>query len=140
MEKSSCGIMIKQIHDELERQSNKAMRSSDLTLAQVGALLSLRAKSEKQMPLKELEHKLRVAQSTAVGIVKRLEQKGFVESFGDPEDKRIKIIRITQTGEHCCQDADQGMADAEQILLSGLTETERDIFISLLIKVRDSFK
>lgn len=138
LETDACGIYIKQIHDELERQSNQALRSSDLTLAQVSALLALRETPEGQLPLKELERALRVAQSTAVGIVKRLEQKGFVVSFGDPRDKRIKIVRLTETGAQCCGAADRSMAEAEQALLSGLTETEQSIFISLLKKVRDS--
>lgn len=134
----SCGLLVKQIHDELEKQSNNALRSSDLTLAQMGALLELRGRAEKQMSLKELERSLRVAQSTAAGIVSRLEQKGFVEAFGDPDDRRVKLVRITETGEHCCRSADRSMAETENRLLSGLTETERSILLSLLEKVRDS--
>ena len=77
----SCGMLFKQIHDELEKRTNNSLRSSDLTMAQMGALLVLREKSDKEMPLKELERSLRVAQSTAAGIVSRLEQKGFNKSL-----------------------------------------------------------
>lgn len=140
MERNSCGLLLKQINDELEKQANNALRSSDLTMAQVTALLILREQTEHQMTLKELERTLRVAQSTAAGIVSRLEQKGFIEAFGDAEDKRIKIIRMTETGEQCCGDADQNMAQTEQALLSGLTETEQGILLALLTKVRDSFQ
>ncbi|MDO4338713.1 MAG: MarR family transcriptional regulator [Eubacteriales bacterium] len=134
----SCGALIKQIHDELEKNANNAMRSDDITMAQCSALLILNDAPEGQMPLKELERWLRVAQSTAAGIARRLEQKGLVESFGNPEDKRIKMIRITPSGIQCCQRSERQMEQTEEELLSGLTEAERGIFLTLLKKVRDT--
>lgn len=135
---NSCGALIKQIHDELEKNANNAMRSHDITMAQCSALLILNGTPEKQMALKELERMLRVAQSTAAGIVARLEQKGLAEGFGSPDDKRIKMVRITPQGIECCKNARQDMEQAEESLLSGLTATERGIFLSLLKKVRDT--
>lgn len=133
-----CGKLIKQINDELRKNANNAMRSQDMTVAQLDALAELYQAPEKQRSLKELEQSLHVAQSTTVGIVTRLEQKGFVESFGDPDDKRVKLVRITPAGAACASTARQGMEKAEAQLLSGLTETERDIFYTLLKKVRDT--
>ena len=34
MEQNSCGALIKQIHDAMERRANYAMREQDLTMAQ----------------------------------------------------------------------------------------------------------
>ena len=139
MEKrQACGKLIKQINDELRKNANNAMRSMDMTMAQLEALLELDRAPEKQRSLKELEQRLHVAQSTAAGIIARLEQKGFVEGFGDTTDRRIKLVRITPAGIDCANSARQGMLEAEAQLLSGLTETERDIFFTLLKKVRDS--
>lgn len=132
---NSCGAMIKKIHDELEKNANNAMRSHDITMAQCSALLILNGAFKKQMALKELERMLHVAQSTAAGIVNRLEQKGLVEGFGSPDDKRIKMVRITPQGIEKCQQAEQEMEQAEKSLLSGLTVTEQEIFLSLLKKV-----
>lgn len=109
-----------------------------MSVAQVGTLLALKDMPEGQCSLKEMEQILHVAQSTAAGIVVRLEQKGLVEGFGSPEDKRIKMVRITPAGEECCIQAEQCMEATEKRLLSGLTETESSIFYSLLVKVRDS--
>lgn len=136
----TCGTLIKQIHDGLEKQANNSLRPQDLTMAQVRVLIELRFAPERKMALKELERRLHVAQSTAAGIVARLEQKGFVESFGDANDRRIKMLRITPAGEECCQLADQNMAEIEALLLSGLTETESAIFFSLLERVSNNLK
>ena len=138
--KRACGMMIKQIHDCLEKDTNNTLRAQDLTMAQVGALIELRSAEEKQMPLKELERRLHVAQSTAAGIVVRLEQKGFLESFGSPDDRRIKMVRITAKGEDCCMDSDRGMEQAEQKLLHSLTQEEKTVFLDLLEKVCNGMK
>lgn len=67
--------------------------------------------------MKELERTFCVAQSTVAGIISRLEQKGFIEAFGDASDKRIKVVHITPAGEVCCREAAGYMAEAEQMLL-----------------------
>lgn len=133
-----CGPLIKQINDELRKNANNALRGLDMTLAQLEVLDRLVQAPEGQYSLKELEQILHVAQSTAAGIISRLEQKGFVEGFGDLEDRRIKMVRITPAGIACVHTALHHRDDAEQRLLSGLTEAERDIFYMLLKKVRDS--
>ena len=134
---NSCGAFIKQIHDALEKSANNALRHQDLTMAQVGVLLALNDASDHELHLKELEQVLRVAQSTAAGIVTRLEQKGFVEGFGDSRDRRIKMVRLTPAGIDCCHEAKEIMESAERQLLSSLTDTEQGILMSLLQKVWD---
>lgn len=138
-EEGVCAMLIKQIHSELEKNANNRLRQDDLTMSQVSVLMELDKTEEKQMELKQVEKILHVAQSTAAGIVKRLEQKGFVEALGSAEDKRIKMIRITPSGLECCRKSERNMVNTEKALTSALTETERDILISLLKKVRNSF-
>ena len=133
-----CGLLMKQINDELRKNANNALRPQDLTIVQLDTLLELERAPEGQRSLKELEQILHVAQSTAAGIIVRLEQKGLVEGFGDAEDRRVKRVRITQAGIACIQATQHHRAEAEEKLLSSLTETERDIFYTLLKKVRDS--
>lgn len=137
---TSCGMYIKQINSALEKKANNTLRKQDLTFAQVSALLAIRDFPEQEISLKELEKILHVAQSTTAGIINRLEQKGLVTGFGDSSDKRIKLVQMTPLGEKYCQEAEQNMKQAEEFLLSGLTETERSIFNSLLQKVSDTLQ
>lgn len=123
-----------------KKKANNSLREQDLTFAQVAALMTIRNFPEKELSFKELEKLLHVAQSTTAGIINRLEQKGLVNSFGNNDDKRIKLVKITQLGEECCQRAEQNMKEAEENLLSGLTETEKSIFNTLLQKVKDTLK
>lgn len=139
-QKKDCGFYIKHINDVLQRDANNALRGQDLTMAQITVLLLLESASDGELPLKELERQLQVAQSTAAGIIVRLEQKGFITSYTNNEDKRIKMVRVTQRGLDCCESAKQNMQRTEERLLSKLTKAERNTLIELLQKVNDGLK
>ena len=140
MQKSDlCGALIKKIHDEIEKKANALLRQQDLTLSQMNVLMELEAVPGHQLTLKELEALLHVAQSTAAGIVMRLEQKGFVESFTDENDRRVKNVAITPSGMECCRNAASNVQRMETQLLSGLTDTEKEQFRDLLEKVFKGF-
>ena len=95
---NTCGMLIRQIHNSLEKMSNKDLKEKGLTLVQVSALFSINDTAEKKVTFKELEKILHLAQSTTVGIISRLEQKNLVTSYIDDNDKRIKYVRITELG------------------------------------------
>ncbi len=54
-EEKFCGELLKQIHDEMEKHANNMLRSHDLTMSQMNALVELNSCEEKQMSLKDLE-------------------------------------------------------------------------------------
>ena len=134
----SFGLLLKQITDALRKNANNALRAHDLTVAQFCLLLELYHAASGQHTLKELEQRLHLAQSTVAGIVSRLEQKRLVEGHGDPEDRRVKWVRITDAGRSVIAAARAERDRSEEQLLSGLTETEREIFFTLLKKVHSS--
>ena len=134
------GQLIKLLHDRLEKQANNTLRDKDLTMMQVAVLMELQKAEQKQRSMKELEKKFCIAQSTVAGIISRLEQKGFVEAFGDASDKRIKVVHITAAGEDCCREAAGYMAEAEQMLLHGFSEDEKNMFNQLLVRAAENMK
>ena len=109
-------------------------------MMQISVLMELQKAEQKQRSMKELERKFCVAQSTVAGIISRLEQKGFVEAFGEASDKRIKLVHITLDGEACCREAAGYMAEAEQMLLHGFSEDEKAIFNQLLARAAENMK
>ena len=134
------GQLIKLLHDRLEKQANNTLRAQDLTMMQISVLMELQKTEQKQLSMKELERKFCVAQSTVVGIVSRLEQKGFVEAFGDAADKRVKLVHIPPAGEACCQEASGYMEQAEQTLLQGFSEEEKTMFNLLLTRAAENVR
>lgn len=134
------GLVFKQIHDRLEKQSNNALRSKDLTMMQVSVLMKLHQSSDQRLSMKELERYFGVAQSTIVGIVSRLEQKAMVEAFYDATDKRIKLVHITPIGERYRAEASYEMELAEKKMLRGFSAEERNTLNRLLNRVADNLK
>lgn len=135
----SCGTLLKQIHDIMEKNANNVLREQDLTISQSGVLVLLDEKEEKTASFKELEKDFGVSQPTMVGIINRLVQKDFVEVLTDLEDKRIRKAHLTQKGVDKCKEGYKHMNSAEEQLLKSLTDDEKKEFNRLLSKVRKSF-
>ena len=135
----SCGTLLKQIHDIMEKNANNVLREQDLTISQSGVLVLLDEKEGKTASFKELEKDFGVSQPTMVGILNRLVQKDLVEVLTDSEDKRIKKAHLTQKGADKCKEGYKHMNSAEEQLLKSLTNNEKKEFNRLLLKVRKSF-
>lgn len=138
IEDSSCGLIIKQINEALERQLNNSLRAQDMTAAQLWVLLELNSEETGKLSFKMLEKRLRVAQSTISGIVSRLEQKGLVRGVVSPEDVRAKVAEITPEGVRCCRLSAESRTEAEKRLLSAMDEEEKEKFVYLLKKALDT--
>lgn len=135
----SCGTLLKQIHDVMEKNANNVLREQDLTISQSGVLVLLDEKEGKTASFKELEKDFGVSQPTMVGILNRLVQKDLVEVLTDSEDKRIRKAHLTQKGADKCKEGYKHMNSAEEQLLKSLTDDEKIEFNRLLLKVRKSF-
>ena len=69
------GLLIKHIHDSLEKKANNELRDKDLTLMQVSILIELKHGVNGEMTMKEIEHRFHVAQSTTAGSVSRMKKE-----------------------------------------------------------------
>ena len=135
MHSNDCGALIKHIHCAMQKNANNELRDADLTFAQIHLLFTLRDQPEGCCSLKELERKMKVAQSTTAGLVKRSGEKGFVECYGDSEDRRAKFARITNKGLDICRETEEKIRLSEERLVKHLNEDEKDMLVYLLKKV-----
>lgn len=127
--------LIKNLNDTIIKLGNNSLKEYDLTLGQCHIIAILSQKENNEAPLKEIEKYLNIAQSTTLGIVSRLESKGFITTKQDINDKRIKIICLTDESRVLANTITKSTADLEEQLLSNLTEIEQSIFLSLLQKI-----
>lgn len=139
LQQETCGALIHQIHNTIEKSVNNQLRNKGLTFSQMNVLITLVSVPGKRLSFKELEKRLSLAQSTTAGLISRLEQKGLVSVFGDRDDKRIKYVGILELGIKYCEEAELEMKDMEEKLASCLSETEKKTFFFLLKRVSDSF-
>ncbi len=139
-QENEIGLLIKQLNDGLEKKANNALRESGLTVTQVGVLMILLSSSEKKMTMKELEKHFGVSQPTMVGIISRLQAKDLVTSGQDPEDKRVKVVEITEAGLQCCRAAAVHTRTAEELIVRGFSKEEAGLFQNLLLRAVDNIK
>ena len=135
MHQNNCGQLVRQIHCAMQKNANNELREEDLTFAQVHLLFTLRKQPEGTCPLKELEKKMGVAQSTVAGLVKRSSEKGFVELLDDPADKRVKLAQVTEKGLKVCSDTEEKIRRSNERMAKHLTPEERETLVELLNKV-----
>ncbi|MCC8100977.1 MAG: MarR family transcriptional regulator [Clostridiales bacterium] len=100
-----CAGLMKRINEKMEKGANEKLRGHGVTFAQMQMqmLMAIYNADMDSVPLKTLEKHFEVAQSTAAGVIVRLERKGLVEGFVPKEDKRLKYIRLTKTGKEICE-------------------------------------
>lgn len=139
-EANTFGMLIRQIHNALEKIANSQLKAKDLTLSQMTALVEILKAPTRKLTFKELEKCLSLAQSTTAGLIFRLEQKKLVSVSGDMDDKRIKYVEITPVGEKFCKEAKREIDDTEKKLLENLSAAERENLLSLLEEINRTIR
>ncbi len=134
---NTCGFLIKQINDILEKKGNQEMEMFGITMSQHSVLMFLDSTPDHVLDFKELERKLHVAQSATAGIVKRLEQKDLVEVVMNLQDRRAKQVRLTKKGQACIEISRKKINEVERDLPSSLNDQEKEELYELLSKVRN---
>lgn len=139
-EKLHCGELIKRLSDILGRCANNELKGDDMTASQLKMLIIINETKNESITLKELEKHFGVAQATIAGIVARLEKKAMIESFYEPDDKRVKHVKLTDKGRAVCKHAWVNMVKKEEWFLSSLDSTEREELWRLLQKIYDNVR
>jgi len=134
---NDIGALIKQINDRLQAELDAALKDGGITASQLRVLVILN-ESDKTVTQKDIETILGVSHPTVTGLVSRLENNGFVETYFDPLDKRNKIVRLTDKSRELSQRVQFSPEIMEKRLSSNITPREKETLIKLLSKVRDS--
>ncbi len=129
------GFKIKKINDLLCKKADETMQELDVTFSQHHVLVYLIHCENNTASLKTLEKKFKVSQATMAGIVKRLEEKEVITSYYLPDDKRIKMVKLTQKGIAICERSRELMVKSEGRMKSLFTETELENFVEYLNRI-----
>jgi len=134
------GFLIKLIHDTVEKTANKELKKAGLTIAQFRVIVFFKEKATDKISQKELEDYFGVSHPTMVGIIKRMEKKGFVISKFDSEDGRIKNIYITPKGKSAYEEINFLKNKNEKKLISDIKNDEVKKLRELLTKMYENIK
>lgn len=94
---------LRRIFQALNEQSKQAERATGLTGPQLWAMMTLL--SEGSLRVSALAEKMFLHPATVVGILNRLEEKGFVVRKRAQHDRRAVEVELTETGRTVANDA-----------------------------------
>ncbi|NAS23522.1 MarR family transcriptional regulator [Herbidospora sp. NEAU-GS84] len=75
-----------------------------------------------------LATRLAVDRTVLTYVIDDLEKAGLIERQPDPRDRRARRIVATEQGRKVQAEGEERMADAEEQVLGGLTEDQREVF------------
>lgn len=134
------GFLLKVIQENAERHANQIFKPVELTSSQVRVLKFLRGRCGEPTTQKEIEHHLMVSHPTIVGIVQRLEHKGFVRTQFDGADKRNKYIYLTKKEGELYEQMRSHHETMEALLTAGMTPEQVEQLRELLTMVYENVK
>ena len=132
------GFLVKLVHDAIDRRINQELEDQHLTNSQMSVLSYLRRRGGSDTTIRDIQDFLKVSRPTAAGLVRRLEQKGFVHLTTDPRDRRARIVRLDASVRHNYEPGPT--LHMEERLLQGLSDEECGQLCSLLLRVYENIK
>ena len=128
------GYQFKIIDEKIKVRADEDLKRHDLTLMQT-RVLGFLAEVGGQATQKEIEDDLAVSHPTVVGLVFRMEQKGFLTTRPDPMDRRNKLVELTERARELGQEIDSTVAQHDAQLLHGFTEQEQEMLKAFLSRI-----
>jgi DNA-binding MarR family transcriptional regulator len=73
--------------------------------------------------------------STIAGVIDRLEARGLMRRSAAPEDRRVRLLSLTDDGQNLLQAVEPDMLQAQRRILQPLPAAERAEFMRMLHKL-----
>jgi len=67
-----------------------------------------------------------------ISVLDELQERALIEREPDPEDRRVRLLRLTPDGRHLYAAVHAGIRKAEELLLGDLTAADRRAFLRVL--------
>lgn len=90
------GFLIKQINNVFEKDLNEKLKKLGITSSQCAVLDYLFHTSKEEVSQRDVERHLCLKNPTVTGLLKRLDEKGYILCVPNVKDKRKKNIYLTE--------------------------------------------
>ncbi|MGI5443952.1 MarR family winged helix-turn-helix transcriptional regulator [Streptomyces shenzhenensis] len=119
------------------RLESPLQREAGLTLFEYLALSHISETPERRLRMSELAYLANGSLSRLSNVVKRFEQRGWVERFPDPDDGRFTIAALTDAGyEVVVAAAPTHVRAVRQLVLDPLTAADQRALARIAAKLR----
>lgn len=133
--RTTIGFLIKQINNVYEKDFNKMLKSIGITSSQCEVLDYLFHASEEEVTQRDIEKHLSLKNPTVTGLLKRLEEKGFVFIVPSNKDRRCKNIYLTEKAYDIQRKMEASRKKSDKMLTLGMNAKEVQALEKALEKV-----
>lgn len=132
---NQIGFTVKQINNIYEKELNERLKKLGITSSQCAVLDYLFHTNKEEVNQRDVEKNLSLKNPTVTGILKRMEEKGFILSVPNASEKRKKNIYLTEKAYDIQRKMDADRRKLDKRLTIGLTKKEVEALSRGLEKV-----
>lgn len=141
--KDQIGFENKRLENEIHSRM-AAYRSlaggSDLTLMHGWVIRYLYKNRDKEVFQRDIEAEFSIARSTATGVLKLMEKKGYIRRISVERDARLKKLELTELGIKMEEGTIANINKIETMLRQNISEEELEIFFRVIKKMRSNIE
>jgi len=126
-------LILMKAHESLRRHAERHIHSLGIGFSDFAVLEVVLHKGP--TPVNEIGSLVRLTSGSITAAVDRLEKKGLVERRNDPEDRRARVVHLTEEGRKLISCAFADHEAAMERATSALTPEERGQAADLLKKL-----
>jgi len=134
-ERMPIGFMFKQINTIYEKDFNQLLKTIGITASQCAVLDYLFRSSEEAVNQRDIEKALSLRNPTVTGLLKRLDEKGYILSVPSGIDKRCKNIYLTEKAYDIQRRMESDRKKIDKRLTVGMNKKEKAALEKMLERV-----
>lgn len=131
----TLGFLFKQINTIYEKDFNQKLKHLGITSSQCEVLDFLFRCETEEVSQRQIEKALNLKNPTVTGILKRLDEKGFILIVPNAKDKRKKNVYLTEKAYDIQKHMESERRKVDKNLTLGMTKKEVESLDKLLNKV-----
>lgn len=134
-ERKPIGMMIKSINTLYEKDFSKRLKTIGITASQGSVLNFLFHTNKEFVTQRDIEKHLNLKNPTVTGLLRRLDENGFILCVPSATDKRCKNVYLTEKSYDIQKRMESDRKKIDKMLLRGMTKKEIESFKRYLDKV-----
>ena len=94
---------------------------------------------QESLKMNELAKIINRDKSTTTVLIRKLEKEGYIKTTASAEDRRIKIVSLTEKGKKYNSSTGEISTELLQCFYKGFTDEEKETFTKMLIRIAGNF-
>lgn len=131
----TIGFLFKQINNVYEKEFNNRLRKLGITSSQCAVLDYLFTSGKEEITQRDIEKALSLKNPTVTGLLKRLDEKGFILAVPSNKDRRCNNIYLTEKAFDIQKRMENDRKKLDKMLTLGMNKKEVEALEKMLDRV-----